>query len=317
MPPVDGLHEWLERAFAGESSVEDAAPFVAESLVAQPGIEQVLAFLRQVAEGAPSVEVRRHGRVPFLVHVALGEVVIDCYVEDDGRFVGFTEAPAGVEVAVIRSDELAASARDDLAALFGIAYDQADQTYLERSLRTLGWVAMAYACDGGADDERRLVGFSLGDTRSLDLPLVGPTPVLLAGLGCVDPGRRRQGLFRHLSNLSLRAAGTPPARRLGAGRMAHPASMRTIAAAPSTVPKPGVRPNPLQQAVGQAVADAYGVVSFDPATFVCRGDGRPIGYPRMTQEVEPHEWEVFVPVDRDRGDSLLAVSWQGDPPEGW
>jgi hypothetical protein len=38
----------------------------------------------------------------------------------------------------------------------------------------------------------------------------------------------------------------------------------------------------------------------------------------MTQEAEAHEWEVFEPVDRSRGDSLLALIWQqGNPPAGW
>ena len=312
---VDGLLEWLERAFAGASSPADAAPFLADTVVVRPGVEQVLTLMRDYAGSRPAVEVRRERKVPFLVQADFGPETLDCYLDDDGRFVGFTAALPDVDVAVVRSDELDASLRDELVGLFCIAYDEADESYLDTSLRTLGWVATAHATDDGG--ARRLVGFSLGDTRTLDLPVVGPSPVLLAGLGCVDPGRRRQGLFSHLSNLSLRAGGSPPDRRLGAGRVAHPATMRSFALAPTVVPKPGVRPNELQRAVGQAVADAYGVATFDPDTFVCRGRGRPIGYPRMTQEVEPHEWEVFAPVDRSQGDSLLALMWQGDAPEGW
>ncbi len=43
-------------------------------------------------------------------------------------------------------------------------------------------------------------------------------------------------------------------RRLGCGRMAHPASFRGMARSLSVVPKPGVRPTEWQQEVGQAVA---------------------------------------------------------------
>jgi hypothetical protein len=93
--------------------------------------------------------------------------------------------------------------------------------------------------------------------------------------------------------------------------------MRILAASPNVVPKRGRRPSEVAQEVGRVIAAAYGVAEFDPETFVCRGSGRPIGFPRMTQEVEPHEWDLFEPVDRRRGDSLLAVIWYREAPEGW
>jgi hypothetical protein len=99
--------------------------------------------------------------------------------------------------------------------------------------------------------------------------------------------------------------------------MAHPAALRNLARMGSTVPSPGVRPTPWQQAVGRAIADAYGVFEFDPETFVCIGEGRPIGYPRIDFEVEPREWEAFASVNRDRGDALLAIAWIPDNPPGW
>ena len=86
---------------------------------------------------------------------------------------------------------------------------------------------------------------------------------------------------------------------------------------PGTVPRPGVRPTAWQQAVGRAVATAYRVETFDPETFVCVGTGRATGVPRIEFEVEPAEWEVFAPVDRSRGDALLALGWFPDPPPGW
>ena len=106
-------------------------------------------------------------------------------------------------------------------------------------------------------------------------------------------------------------------RRLSCGRMAHPAGMRPLARNPTVVPKPGVRPTPWQQEVGQYIAGAYGVHAFDPESFVCMGSGDPIGYPIIEVQVESEEWEVFRQVDRDRGDSLLAMIWSPDAPSGW
>ena len=144
------------------------------------------------------------------------------------------------------------------------------------------------------------------------------TTLTLGGLCCVLPDFRRHGLFgalmgRAIGAGDLRSSG----RMLSAGRMAHPGAFRLMAVRPSVVPKPGIPPTPWQQEVGQAVADVYGVESFDPETFVCVGSGKPIGYPVIELVAEEHEWEVFEPVDRDRGDALLGIAWNPDPPEGW
>jgi hypothetical protein len=98
--------------------------------------------------------------------------------------------------------------------------------------------------------------------------------------------------------------------------MAHPGSFRTMSANPTVVPRPGIHPTPWQQAVGAAIAAAYGS-GFEPETFVCRGSGAPIGYPLIELDCTPEEWELFVPVDRSKGDSLLGISWSPDAPPGW
>jgi GNAT superfamily N-acetyltransferase len=312
------LARWLRAAFAGASTIEEATPYIAPNALESAGAERVLAGLRAVGQER-DVEAVIEGPLPgslLVSFAASGEAPaggVECAIDDEGRLFGFGPAPAGVDVRVEESATLSAASRDALFELFTLTYDQADPEYLERSLSRLRFVAIAGAPDG------EVVGFSLGDRRDLDLPQVGRTPALLAGLGCVHPDRRRAGVFRYLANVSLRAAGPLPdvPVPLGAGRMAHPASMRTMAAVPSRVPQAGVRPTELQQQVGMIVADAYGVASFDPETFVCRGSGKPIGFPRMHQDVEPHEWDVFAPVDRSRGDSLLALIWQGPAPEGW
>ena len=212
---------------------------------------------------------------------------------------------------VEESRALSEQERRELFRLFELNYRQANPAFLEKSLATLRYTAMAFR-DGVA------VGFGLAESRVMDLPRLPAQPVVLAGICCVAPEFRRRGLFGRLELLAMTAGAVPESpRRLACGRMAHPAAMRTIARFPKSVPRPGVRPTAWQQEVGSAIAEAYGVRDFDPETFVCIGSGTPTGYPRIEFEVEPHEWEVFEPVDRDRGDALLTIAWVPDPPQEW
>lgn len=201
---------------------------------------------------------------------------------------------------------------DAILALFRQNYREANTAYLEKSIHVLAFAAIA------RDPAGRPAGFALGEPRVLELPRLGPQPVRLAGLCCVDPAFRRQGLFRRLEHTVLSARDLPPApRSLSAGRMAHPASFRTMSANPTVVPRRGQRPTPWQQEVGAAIAAAYGTREFDPETFVCRGSGVPIGWPVIDIEATPEEWELFRPVDRSRGDALLGIAWSPDAPPGW
>ena len=195
-------------------------------------------------------------------------------------------------------------------ALFDMAYRQANHAYLEKSFAKLRYAAIAMHGDTPA-------GFSLGDMRVMDLPRLPQQEVIFAGICCIDAQFRRRGLFGALERAAIVAAGiVPRGRTLSAGRMAHPVSFRVMN--PETrIPQPGIQPSPWQQAVGQAIADAYGVPHFDPSTFVCEGTGEPIGYPNIEMEVEPEEWGIFEQVNRDRGDSLLGLTWSPDAPEGW
>lgn len=222
-----------------------------------------------------------------------------------------TAAAGTCEIQVGLASELRGAARARVFALFRASYRAANEGYLEASLAKLRFIATATAGD-------ELAGFALGEMRVLDLPRLPQQAVGLAGICCVDPRFRRLGLFRELETRAFFASGIAPGpRMLSCGRMAHPASFRTMTAIPSHVPKRGRPPTAWQRDVGAAVAEAYGVKHFDPDTFVCAGGGTPIGYPVIDMAVEPEEWEVFAPVDRDRGDSLLGLCWIPDAPEGW
>jgi hypothetical protein len=218
---------------------------------------------------------------------------------------------SGFDFTVMEASDLSSRERGELLGLFEANYRQANAAFLERSLATLHHVAVARR--GGV-----AVGFALADMRAMDLPRLPDQLVHLAGICCVEPGFRRLGLFHELDRRAASAAIVPERpRTLICGRMAHPAAMRPMTQIPTVVPRPATPPTPWQREVGTAIAEAYGVHAFDPETFVCIGDGRPVGYPRIEIEAEPHEWEVFGPVDRDRGDALLAIAWVPDAPPGW
>ncbi len=216
-----------------------------------------------------------------------------------------------VELRVERAGALSADSRRRLLSLFEGSYEQADPTYLERSLALLRYVATAWRAG-------ELVGFALGETRQIDLPELPAQPVGLAGLACVAPEMRRRRLFTELGRLAMAGESPPPGGRyLVCGRVAHAAALRTITQFPTAVPRPGQRPTLRQQAIGRIIAQAYGVRRFDPTTFVCVGEGTPVGYPRVELDVTPEEASLFRPVNRDRGDSLLAMAWIPDAPTGW
>jgi len=207
--------------------------------------------------------------------------------------------------------DLTAHDRDVMQALFAANYRQANAAYLDKSFGVFGFAAIATHEDTPA-------GFALGEMRVIDLPRLPQQTVALAGICCVGPAFRRRGLFGALEQAAMIASGVvPKGRFLSAGRMAHPASMRTMARNATVVPKPGVPITPWQREVGRAIAAAYKTQNFDDETFVCVGSGTPIGYPIMEIEVEPREWRIFEPVNRDRGDSLLGLCWNPDAPEGW
>jgi hypothetical protein len=224
------------------------------------------------------------------------------------------EAYPDLDIRTLAARALADADRAAMHVLFDACYRQANHGYLEKSLGKLRHVALAWH---GAD----LAGFALADHRVMDLPRLPRTQVNLAGMSCIDPAFRRRHLFLALERAATLAGGVViPAgvRVLGCGRMAHPASFRGMTRNPTAVPRRGIEPTPWQREVGAAIADAYGVASFDPHTFVCHGTGVPIGYPVVEMgDVHPDEWDVFREVDRDRGDSLLGIAWMPDAPKEW
>lgn len=217
-----------------------------------------------------------------------------------------------IETRVVRTDTIG---KDDLEVvhhLFDVSYHQANHAYLEKSFSRLRYIAIATV--GGIP-----AGFAVADVVETDLPrMSGLQVVNLAGICCVAAEFRRMGLFRKLEGLAAGASDVSRAgrRTLVCGRMAHPASFRTISRSPAVIPKYGVPITDWQKEVGLRVAELYGV-NLDPETMVVIGSGVPIGYPIIEQEVTEKEWLPFRAVNRDHGDSLLGITWSPDAPEGW
>ena len=219
-------------------------------------------------------------------------------------------APPSFQFEVMPSAEVVPSTVERLLALFHSSYRVPNDDYLRRSLERLRFLATANA---GQD----LAGFAVGEMRIVDLPRLPGQAVALAGICCVAERFRRLGLFRELERKAFAAAAlTPRDRVLSCGRVAHPASFRTIAWNPTHVPRRRARPTVWQREVGAAVARIYGVEEFHEDTFVCVGSGKPM-LPIIDLDVEPEEWQVFAPLDWARGDSLLGLYWTPDAPPGW
>lgn len=218
-----------------------------------------------------------------------------------------------VHIEVRDTNSLTSKEMIRIIELFEANYDEADPSYIDKSVDTLKYIALASTYS-------KLVGFGFGETRIMRLPRLSESEaVALAGMSCVDPTVRQRGLFAQMALHVLSEGGNVPSDRpyLFCGRMAHAISYRTIAKMSSAcVPTSGVPLTEWHQETLEAAAAAFGV-AVDPSNGVVRGSGRPVGYPRLAFEPTEAERDLFKHVDRANGDSLLAVAWLPKAPAGW
>lgn len=205
---------------------------------------------------------------------------------------------------------------DELGAvlqLFDESYRQANHEYLLKAFDVLRFIALAW--DGEA-----LVGFAVGDAKKEILPRMDePVVVAMAGIACIDAEHRRSGLFGQLAMASIMESGLldDNPRHLFCGRMAHAASYRAmVRAAGDAIPQAGRLLNKWQKEIISIVAGLLGS-DVDCETSRIIGKGEPIGYPVLEYEATEEEAEVFACVNREQGDSILAISWRPDAPREW
>ncbi|MEM8605852.1 MAG: hypothetical protein AAGF92_02005 [Myxococcota bacterium] len=221
--------------------------------------------------------------------------------------------PHAMEIRVVASDRLDDRDREGIHALFGENYRDANHAYLDKSFAGLRHTALAEV-DGA------LVGFAIGDAVRANMPRFDdPQAVALAGLSCIDPATRRRGLFTRLSLAAMSANGVIAAapRFLFTGRMAHVLTYRHMANnATNAVPDAAAPLTDWHREVAVRIAELF-QCEVDPENFVVRGPGAPIGYPRVDFDAPKELEALFAPVDRSRGDALLAMAWMPDAPAGW
>lgn len=218
----------------------------------------------------------------------------------------------GFETRAVSAETLGEKDRKLVHQLYDESYQQANHTYLDKSLSKRNYIALALTGE-------KLAGFAVANTVETALPRMDePQIITLAGICCIDSGFRRIGLFSKLESLAAKASGLRDSagRILMCGRMAHPASFRGMSKLPSSIPKLGETLTAWQREVALTVAKLY-EVSIDPETLVVKGPGQPIGYPNIDFDLTDEEWLPFRSVDRDRGDSLLGIAWLPDAPENW
>lgn len=230
-------------------------------------------------------------------------------------------ALGGIEISACRPGELSCGDRSALFDVFDATYESADHGYLEEQLESFDSVGLAKL-------EGRVVGFSICDTRQLDLPVIGVQVCLREGLSCVLPDVRRGGVMLAMAfTASQRSVFTSGyvGFSLLTQRLATPASLNGVMPGLQRLAWPTAddpfalydHPTSTQIAVARAIAVDLGSADYDPTAGICVGSGRPIGTPLVEPEVAPDIAARFDPVDRDRGDSLLFVSWVVPPPQLW
>lgn len=216
-------------------------------------------------------------------------------------------------VTVIPGKDLAGKELTAVLKLFDQSYRQANHDYLLKAFDVMRFIALAW--DGDA-----LAGFAVGDARRETLPRMDePVVVAMAGIACIDGSYRRSGLFGQLAIASIMESGllNDNPRHLFCGRMAHAASYRAmVRASGDAIPKAGQPLTEWQKEVTEFVASLYNS-KVDRETSRVIGKGVPIGYPVLDYEATAKEQEVFATVNRDQGDSILAISWRPDAPKEW
>lgn len=218
-----------------------------------------------------------------------------------------------MEFQIKNTAELTLSDVTSIKELFDRNYQQANQEYLDHSLKALRRISLAL-------EEGCLVGFSLADSATIAIPRMKEKQlVMLGGVACIDTSYRRKGLFSHLATLSggeRKSVLSGAERVLACARVAHPASFRTLCRLPGAIPKHDQPLSEWHLEVGAVIANLYGV-TLKPQSLIVQGNGTPIGYPNIDVKVSEEEWLAFAEVNREQGDSLLGVAWAPSAPDGW
>lgn len=168
------------------------------------------------------------------------------------------------------------------------------------------WVLITQARDNG-----KLCGYSF-----CTLERIGGTPCLLIGLASIKRSARRDTVLRALMADQYRRAllAFPDEDVLIGTKMTDAAAFQAFKGLDDIVPRPGHRASGEERAWGRRLAKRFGAEGrIDDRTFVVTGDGNTCGAldheALKDDSVDPETAEFFGPLDRSRGDYLIAFGW--------
>ena len=175
------------------------------------------------------------------------------------------------------------------------------------SKQTELWVLLTEAREGS-----RLRGFVFST-----LERIGGTPVVILGAGSVARTSRRSTVLQALVAEQLHRAvmAFPDEDVLMGVRVNDPATFEVFKVLSNVIPRPGHSANGEERAWGRRLAKRYriGNSAYDPRSFMATGDGgQPavLDYETLRPErTDPALVGMFAPLQRRRGDSLVAVAW--------
>ncbi len=167
------------------------------------------------------------------------------------------------------------------------------------------WVLITQAREAG-----KLKGFSF-----CTLERIGGTPSVLVGLASVKRTSKRDAILKAMMADQYRRAvlAFPDEDVLVGMRFNDAAGYEAFRSLEDIVPRPGHKASGEERAWGRRLAKRFGIDTYDDREFVATGDG---AYPScMDHEslkpegVDPEVAKFFAPLDRERGDSLIAFGW--------
>jgi hypothetical protein len=168
------------------------------------------------------------------------------------------------------------------------------------------WVLISRATDNG-----KMQGFSF-----CTLERIGGTPCLLIGLASVKRGSRRDAVLKALMHDQYRRAvlAFPDEDVLVGTKFIDPAGYQAFKGLEDVVPRPDHKASGEERAWGRRLAKRFGAEGrIDDRTFVVTGDGNVAGCldheALKPEKLDPEVAPFFKPLDRDRGDYLIAFGW--------
>jgi hypothetical protein len=163
-----------------------------------------------------------------------------------------------------------------------------------------------------ARDNSKLKGFAFST-----LERIGGTPSVLVGVASVKRTSKRDSILRAIVQEHLRRAvlAFPDEDVLIGARFSDAAGFEAYRQLDDIVPRPGHKASGEERAWGRRLAKRFGVENgnYDDRTFVAQGDGSlacVLDHESLKpDQLDPEVVGLFAPLDRRRGDSLIAFGW--------